>query len=590
LEQSPVDPSSVLGMDEVVRVYQRWFRSAPRGFAMLVCQGEPARREFLDRLRGRIKALRFVDLSREKDARALVESMASALESSELVVFFGFEEALAATPENARLLNFNRERLASSQARQLWVVGPIWRRAFLAWAYDLYSWFLPNNVMGTPAQEEALSEPHRSKSAEKTEPGPAPSIAARRSAKSLLARFERIYREHGDVTWDLLNGALEALCLAGAYPETEDLLENAQGLVSEIRHQWHDESPQGMRDLSVSLDNVGDVQQDLGRTDEALVSYEESLGISRRLLEAYGESPQALRDLSVSLNNVGDVQRDLGRRVEALVSYEESLGIRRRLLEAYGESPQALRDLSLSLGKVGDVQRDLGRRDEALVSYEESLGIRRRLLDAYGESPQALRDLSLSLGKVGDVQRDLGRRDEALVSYEESLGISRRLLDAYGESPQALRDLSVSLTKVGDVQLDLGRRDVALVSYEESLGIRRKLLDAYGESPQALRDLSVSLDSTGNVQRDLGRRDEALVSYEESLGIRRRLVDAYGESPQALQDLAITCGLLVELTGAEGPGGRHMLAEATHAVERAIQRYGKLPNLVEVQEWLKNLT
>ena len=115
------------------------------------------------------------------------------------------------------------------------------------------------------------------------------------------------------------------------------------------------------------------------------------------------------------------------------------------------------------------------------------------------------------------------------------------------------------------------------------------MVEAFGESPQALRDLSVSLEIVGDLQRVLTRSDEALASYEESLGIRRSLLEAFGEAPQALLDLATVCGSLVELRGAESRGTRDVLAEGTHAIERAIQLYGKLPKLVEVQEWLKSL-
>jgi tetratricopeptide (TPR) repeat protein len=588
LEPSLADLSNGLSLDEVVRVYERWFRKAPRGISVLVYQGEPARREFLNKLAGRLKTLRFVDLSRGKDVQAVVEIMASALESSDSVVFSGFEEAVAPTPEAARIFNYNRERLASFGARQLWVVGPLWQRALRAWAFDLYSWFLPNNTIGSVSPDVVPKDLREFEKATTVAAGPVPSQVARRSVFSLLGRFQRAYQEQGKVEWSLLNGAMDSLLAAGAYPASYDLLARAQYLVAEVRKKPEAESPEALRDLSVSLNKVGDAQAGLGRRDEALASYQESLGIFRRLLDVYGESAEALRDLSVSLEKVGNAQRDLGQRDEALASNQESLGIRRRLLDVYGESAEALRDLSVSLNRVGNVQEDLGRRDEALAGYQESLGIRRRLLDTYGESAEALRDLSVSLNNVGDAQGDLGRRDEAFASYQESLGIRRRLLDGYGESPQALRDLSVSLNNVGDAQGDLGRRDEALAGYQESLGIARRLLDTYGESPQALRDLSVSLDRVGNVQEDLGRRDEARAGYQESLGIRRRLLDTYGESPQALRDIAVSCGWVTRSNG-DDPAGRITLNEGAQAIERAIALFGERSDLLSVREWLQGL-
>ena len=335
-----MDLSSGLSVDEVVRVYQRWFRTAPRGFAMLSCKGAPARREFLDRLRGRINEFRFVDLSRENDAQSVVESMVSAVEACDAVVFFGFEEALAATPENARLLNFNRERLASSRARQLWVVGPVWRRALLTLAFDRYSWFLPNTESGVVSHDLQSLDLHQPEDAERKTSGPAPSAAARRSARSLLDRFERIYHGEGEVNWGFLNGALDSLRLAGAYPESHNLLDRALKVISDLRSKFKEDSPEALRDLSVSLNKVGDVQWDLGQRGQAHASYEESLGISRRLLESYGDSPEVLLDLALAggsvagLLGVGNEDRQL-RLAEANEAME-------RAIAKYGKLPDLL--------------------------------------------------------------------------------------------------------------------------------------------------------------------------------------------------------------------------------------------------------
>ena len=53
-------------------------------------------------------------------------------------------------------------------------------------------------------------------------------------------------------------------------------------------------------------------------------------------MDAYGETPQALRDLSVSLDRLGDARRDSGVLPDAVVAYEESLSLGRRLLEVMG--------------------------------------------------------------------------------------------------------------------------------------------------------------------------------------------------------------------------------------------------------------
>ena len=120
------------------------------------------------------------------------------------------------------------------------------------------------------------------------------------------------------------------------------------------------------------------------------------LEISERLLETFGETPEALRDVSVSLNKVGDVELALGERERRWRPTRRGLEISERLLETFGETPEALRDVSVSLDRIGDVELALGERESALAAYRRGLEIRERLLETFGETPEALRDVSVS--------------------------------------------------------------------------------------------------------------------------------------------------------------------------------------------------
>ena len=85
-----------------------------------------------------------------------------------------------------------------------------------------------------------------------------------------------------------------------------------------------------------------------------------------------------LRDLSVSLNNVGRAENDAGHGQEALAAYRESLEIRRQLRQALGETPQVLDDLAVSLERLAAAQAtDVGGRKAAIA---EAIALRERLV------------------------------------------------------------------------------------------------------------------------------------------------------------------------------------------------------------------
>jgi|GEM_PF-3187077 len=233
------------------------------------------------------------------------------------------------------------------------------------------------------------------------------------------------------------------------------------------------------------------------RWPEAQAAHAEAEALCARHLALTPDAPEALRDWSVSLIKVGDVQRALGDVAGARGRYEESLKVSERLVALTGESPEALRDWSVSLEKVGDVQRALGDVAGAQGRYEESLKVSERLVALTGESPEALRDWSVSLNKVGDVQRALGDVAGARGRYEESLKVRERLVALTGESPEALRDLLVSLGLLGDLHRDL--KDFAIAR-----GCYRRCL---ATAEAALRQSPLSKELQDDVARTRARLD-----------------------------------------------------------------------------------
>ena len=177
----------------------------------------------------------------------------------------------------------------------------------------------------------------------------------------------------------------------------------------------------------------------------------EAIGVWRSILSRDGETPQTLRDLSLSLDEIGHIHEIAGEMDAAKAAYEESLTIDRGLAKMVGETPQTLGDLTISLIRVGGVYEALGKADFAKTAYDEALAIQRSLV-AIGESPQTLRDLSVSLDRVGRIHEAAGDASTAKAAYEESLTIARRLKEMIGETPQTQHDLTVSLDRLDRIK------------------------------------------------------------------------------------------------------------------------------------------
>jgi tetratricopeptide (TPR) repeat protein len=93
-----------------------------------------------------------------------------------------------------------------------------------------------------------------------------------------------------------------------------------------------------------------------GDTTSALVSFQESLAIDRRLASIDTGSADAQRDLAVDLQDIGEAQMMHSDVANALASFQESLIGYRRLAASDPSSAEALQDLAEILGKLGDAQ------------------------------------------------------------------------------------------------------------------------------------------------------------------------------------------------------------------------------------------
>ena len=154
--------------------------------------------------------------------------------------------------------------------------------------------------------------------------------------QSQLAEWERASAKGGTERGVLLAGdaALSACLRRGRYAKAEQIAEAILS-IARARRAAVGETPEALRDLSVSLDNVGGVAQALGQWEVAAQAYEEGLQISRNLLAAVGETPEALRGLSISLDKVGGVAEALGQWQAARNAYDEGLRIAAALCRAF---------------------------------------------------------------------------------------------------------------------------------------------------------------------------------------------------------------------------------------------------------------
>lgn len=336
-----------------------------------------------------------------------------------------------------------------------------------------------------------------------------------------------------------------------------------------------------------TLLDEGDRQRQAGKTDEAIVRYEEARRLAPRVVATYvalgalyhgqGNWEKALEVFAAGLEqspdrpdllfNAAVVSLRLGRAADTLAYVDRALAA-----SARDANLHSLRSAAL---------RELGRQDESLEAQQTAARL------APGD-PQVLY-------RLGNLFYELDRKDEAIDAYRRAIRKDKGYLLAY--------------YNLGAVLFDVGRYDEALEAYQVALepvqsafaagqpvdaaharaylnlgaiytrrSNREAALDAYGKALRLDPTLSEALYNQGFLYFELGRFDESDDAYRRALELDPSLPLAYlhlgaiaarrGRHEEAARWLEAG---LDHLTGADRRQALLALAAARRALGRAAE-------------------
>ena len=307
---------------------------------------------------------------------------------------------------------------------------------------------------------------------------------------------------------------------------------------------------------------AGDIAARLGRTREAIGSFQEMLRLAwrldlpnkggaahgriGRLLATLGEHARARSHLELAhelfevagdaqgvaaaLDDVGRIYFVMGAPERSLACHQAALAARERLGDGRGRA--------LTLSRIGQVQHETGALLAAAENLRAALALRRELGDQQG--------VVASLLDLGALERDLGRTDRALGLLSEGRELARRL----GER---LYECSLSV-EIGDCYLGVGQPRAALAEFTGAREIARKF-GARMLAAEATRGIAEAELGMGDVN---AARDDARAAFE--------MAERAGAPPlagAALRVIASSVGL--------GAPGESELGGAREMFDRAIE-------------------
>ena len=170
-------------------------------------------------------------------------------------------------------------------------------------------------------------------------------------------------------------------------------------------------------DLALSYALLGSALKAMGRSEQALAE----LGEAKARFEAIDKrdpSREAKGMVPICLAERGDCLRNLGRLDDAVTAYEESI----RLAESCGND----RQVAAVKAQIGTVHRMRNSHEEALKAYEEAR-------DRFAKLNEP-RSVSVSWHQTGNVYLSAGQYELAENAYRKSLAIKVQIADVLGQA------------------------------------------------------------------------------------------------------------------------------------------------------------
>lgn len=266
----------------------------------------------------------------------------------------------------------------------------------------------------------------------------------------------------------------------------------------------HDQSSE-----AATLNSIGLVYDSLGRNQEALAAFNQTLLVLQAGEDRNGEA--------IVLGNIGLIYNSSGDPERALEFYNRALPILRRKGNRSGEAS--------ILNNIGRVYQSLAETQKALEYYNEALALWRTVGSVAGEAS--------TRNNLGSTYETLGKPDTALEYYRQALQLLRQTGDRAGEG--------TTLNNIGFLYFRRGDTTNALSYYSQAVALWHTLADRDGEAT-TLENLASVYDSKGDKPKAAELRAEVVAIRNDSHHERKPTlhilaigIDHYPNGPRRTQ-------------------------------------------------------
>ena len=240
---------------------------------------------------------------------------------------------------------------------------------------------------------------------------------------------------------------------------TEALAEYRKALsIRKALVQRRPDSHDDQHELALSHDIIGDIlraQSTDESLDQALASYGEALKIRASLSAASSADQTTRRDLAASFDRHGVLLEELDRQDDALVDFQKSEELLKKLTDEQPENAVWQRELSVAYNRIAGIKEATNEPD-ALALFDKALEIRRKLVELDPFNLAWKLDLATSHADRAHVlEQTPETHKDALTAHQKSLDLSEEVAGRDPENVDAKVGVAQSLLSISPLLLEV---------------------------------------------------------------------------------------------------------------------------------------
>jgi tetratricopeptide (TPR) repeat protein len=289
----------------------------------------------------------------------------------------------------------------------------------------------------------------------------------------------------------------------------------------QISRELHDQFPKNAaheRGLSVALVQAGEMMLQKGDFVRAHAALVEAVALIRKQTR---EAPIRLRDLSVALMKLGDVEVQQRSAVDAQHNFDEALQIRRTLLARSPDDVALQLDVAIVLGRIGSASFQLQNYEFGLAPMKEAISFYESRASGPDATATDRRELAINLYDLSGMQLNLGRLADARDNLLRSIELLR-ITDFQSPISVQHQELFQSLRRGGLVALKLDEDQAAAKLHSEACALSRRMPDNIPDEDllALILDLSQIVDAHSDAAHaNPGSASECVVEGLRRLGV-----------------------------------------------------------------------